>query len=336
VAYTNQQVAEHLTNIATAYEIKHKNKFRIVAYENAADVAQSYSDNIYELWNKDPINLDSIPNFGPAICQKLDYLFTTDHPHPHVVSALKWIHPAVFTFTKINGVGPIIAQKLTQALKFYHEPIEALEQLVDYAQNKKIQNLPTFGEKSEHSILDNTLAFLGRKSRMPLTNAQRLANKVINYLQRQFPKLDFVPLGSLRRLSPTVGDIDIAVASSNSRKILDLLEKYPHSLETIARGDHKVSIRLEHDVRVDLMVKPSRSFGALLQHFTGSKQHNILLRRHALGMGYSLSEYGIRDIKTKKIHQFKTEEKFYNFLNLKFIPPEFRVGGHELEQYQLK
>lgn len=332
--FTNQQVAEYLINIATALEINHENRFRIIAYENAADTAVSYPEDIYGIWQKDPKLLDEIPNFGQAICEKVDYLFKKNRPHPHAAQIFKTIHPAVFTFTKINSIGPLIADKLTQNLKFSRNPQKSLDQLVRYAQSGKIKTISTFGEKSEKSILENTLAFLGRQERLPLAAAQKLSDKIIRYLHQKFPDIEFIPLGSLRRRSQTVGDIDIACSSSKSSGILDYFLNYPDSLQTIARGQNKASIRLIGDIRVDLMIKPAQSFGSLLQHFTGSRQHNILLRKHALKLGFSLSEYGIKDLKTGKIHRFTDETGFYNFLGLKFIPPPQRTGENELNQYR--
>jgi DNA polymerase (family X) len=332
--YTNAEIAEYLTNIATAYEIKHKTRFQIVAYENAADTVLTYPKNLYDVWQKNPKFIDLIPNIGPSICKKINYLFKFSKPYPKLNTIFKNIHPAVFTFTKINGIGPLIADKLTQNLKFSKNPSKALDQLVIYAQKNKIRNLPTFGERSEKSILDNTLSFLGRKNRMPLKTAQTLANKIINYLQRQFPDTEFIPLGSLRRLSTTIGDIDIAAASNNPGPILSYFVDYPDSIQLIAKGKNKTSIRLLHDVHIDLMVKPKASFGALLQHFTGSRQHNILLRKHALKQGLSLSEYGIKELSTGKIHQFDNEADFYSYLNLKLIPPEKRVGENEIDTYK--
>ncbi len=336
MAYTNAEVSEHLQNIATAYEIKRKNKFRITAYQNAADTTISYPENIYQLWLKDKKVLDNIPNIGPGIIKKLDYLFEHHQIYPKLVPIFKTIHPAVFTFTKINGVGPLIAHKLTQQLKFSLKPTKALDQLAEYAQKHKIQVIPGFGEKSETSILENTLAFLGRKSRMSLTTATKLANEIITYLKTNFPDTEFVPLGSLRRQNSTIGDIDIAAASKNPRQILAHFIAYPKSVQTISQGQQEASIRLIHDVHIDLMVKPPIGFGALLQHFTGSRQHNIILRKYALKLGYSLSEFGIKDIKTGKIYQFGAEEKFYDFLGLNWIPPIERVGENELLKYQKK
>lgn len=335
MAYSNTEVAEYLTNIATAYEIKHFIRFKIIAYENAADTVLTYPENIYELWSRDPLLLDQIPNIGPSILKKIDHLFKTGKPYPALKKVFANIHPAVFTFTKINGIGPLIAEKLTQNLKFSKNPNIALDQLVAYAQKGKIKSIPTFGEKSETSILENTLAFLGRKNRMPLSQAQALAKKVIGYLTLKFPDIQFIPLGSLRRQSATVGDIDIAAASAKPNLIINYFLEYPESVQIIAHGKNKASIRLLHDVHVDLMVKPLRSFGSLLQHFTGSRQHNILLRKHALKLGLSLSEYGIKDLKTGQIHRFINETSFYNFLHLRFIPPQARVGESELEIYKV-
>lgn len=331
----NSQVAEYLTNIATAYEIKHKNRFRIVAYENAAETILTYSTSIYDMWSQDPKSLDTVPDIGPTILEKISYFLATGQPHPKIAAIFKTIHPCVFTFTKINGIGPILAFKLSQNSKFSKKPIKALDQLVHYAKVGKIRDFPGFGEKSEASILQNTLAFLGRTTRMPFADAQKLADKIIKFLSSKFPQLTFIPLGSLRRQSATVGDIDIAVASDKSADIIAYFLDFPDSLQTIAVGTNKASIRLLHDVRVDLMVKPKTSFGALLQHFTGSRLHNILLRRYALKLGFSLSEYGIREVNTGILHQFNNETDFYNFLGLRLIPPSERLGEDEISRYKM-
>jgi DNA polymerase (family 10) len=324
-----------LTNIATAYEIKNKNRFRIVAYENAADTVLTYPENLFELWQKDTNNLDSVPNIGPSILKKIDYLFRFGKPYPKLIAIFRDIHPAVFIFTKINGIGPLIAHKLTRTLSFSKNPTKALNQLISYCRKNKIKNIPSFGEKSQDSILNNTLSFLGRQKRMPLITAQKLANKIISYLHSRFPDTEFIPLGSLRRQSESIGDIDIAAAAINPEEIIQYFLNYPEIVQVISQGKNKASLRLLHDIHVDLMIKPPSSFGALLQHFTGSRQHNILLRRHALKLGYSVSEYGIKSLKTGILHRFSNEEKFYNFLNLRFIPPKERLGELELEKYKM-
>jgi len=144
------------------------------------------------------------------------------------------------------------------------------------------------------------------------------------------------PLGSLRRQAATVGDIDISVATDNPKEVLEHFSKYPKAQRVLEKGTASSSIIVPGDIQVDLMVQPSRSYGSLLQHFTGSKHHNIALREYALKKGYSLSEYGIKKIKDKtgKVKTFETEEAFYRFLGLVWIPPEIREDTGEIEAAQ--
>jgi DNA polymerase (family 10) len=332
--YTNSEIAEFLQNIATAYEIKKKNFFRIVSYENAAETILTYPKSLQEIWENNPEDLDKVPNLGPNITRKLDYLFKYNKYHPQVKKAFKNIHPSVFTFTKINGVGPKIAHSLTKNLMFSKKPLRALNQLIKYCQEGKIRDLPRFGQKSEESILNNTLQFLGQHQRLNYDEAKQIADNIIDYMKQKFPDVEFVPLGSLRRKSPTVGDIDIAAKSNQTEEILSHFILYPNNVQTISKGPKKASIRIYRDIRVDLMVQPKESFGSLIQHFTGSKNHNILLRRYAQNLGYSVSEYGIKNLTTGEIKKFENEEDVYRFLKLKYIEPENRVGESEIETAQ--
>jgi len=332
--FTNSEIAKHLTDIATAYEIKNLNRFRIISYQNAADTILTYPKSIYEIWAKDKSELDNIPGIGPSIMKKLDYLFTTGKPYPSLKKIFEGIHPSVFLFERIDGIGPKIAYKLTQHLKFPKDPAKSIEKLIYYAQKGKIKNIPTFGEKSEQLILENTLNFAGLKNRMDLKTAQNIAEKIIKYLKLKFPSVEFIALGSLRRQSETIEDIDIAARNNQTKKIIDYFVNYPQNIQTIIKGPKKASIKIKNNVRVDIMVEPSKIFGSLLQHFTGSKQHNINLRKYALSLGYSLSEYGIKDLKTKKIYTFESETDFYNFLKLCFIKPQDRLGKDEIDLAQ--
>jgi DNA polymerase (family 10) len=141
------------------------------------------------------------------------------------------------------------------------------------------------------------------------------------------------PLGSLRRQASTIGDIDLAVATNKPLEVLEYFTKYPKSQKIIEKGDHTSSILLPGGVQVDLMTQPEDAYGSLLQHFTGSKHHNIALREYALKKGLSLSEYGIKELKTKseKLKVFSNEKDFYRFLNLDYIEPELREDTGEIE-----
>lgn len=332
--YSNVEVADFLQNIATAYEIKHKNIFRTISYQNAADTVISYPKSIQEIWQKNPQDLDNIPNIGPNILKKIDYLFKKNKFHPTIVKAFTNIQPCVFTFTKIEGIGPKIAYKLSKKFKFSTDPEKSLTQLIEYCQNREIEKIPTFGKKSQNLILTNTLNFLGLKKRLPLKKAQKLSQKIINYLHQEFPQIEILALGSLRRLSQTVGDIDLAAKSNDSEKILNRFINYPDKIQFINKGDKKASILIIGNIRVDIMVQPAKNFASLIQHFTGSRQHNINLRKHAINMGLSISEYGIKDLKTGKNNTFETEEKLYNFLKLCYIEPQDRTGEKEIETAQ--
>lgn len=332
--YSNAEIAELLQNIATAYEIKKKNYFRIKSYQDAAETILTYPESVYQLWQKDPQLFDNIPGIGPNIFTKITYLFTTNKLHPHIIRAFKGISPLVFTFTKINGIGPKTAYVLTKKLKFSKNNIKALDQLIKYCQQGKIRNWPHFGEKSEALILENTKNFLGQGRRMPYAEAKQKSDKIIKYLQQKFPQTEIYALGSLRRHTQTIGDIDLAIKSKDFKKILDYFVLYPDNIQTIDCGSKKASIKIYPDIRVDIMIQPVKNFASLLQHFTGSQQHNILLRKYALSLGYSVSEYGIKDLKTGKIYNFTTEEKLYNFLHLCYINPQDRIGEHEIETAQ--
>ena len=332
--FSNQSVSRFLTDIATLYIIKKKNLFRIKAYQEAAESIVNYPKPIYQIWQQNKLLLDNIPGIGPSILAKIDYLFTHKKLHPHLIKILKNIHPAVFVFTRIDGIGPKIAYKLTKKLKFPQNQSAAFKKLIFYAQKGRLATLPGFGQKSEQLILKNTQNYITKANRIPLKTARKYSKDVIDYLQQKFPQIKFYPLGSLRRASSTVGDIDIAAQSQQAAAILNHFVNYPRSKKTITHGPKKASIKTKNNVHIDLMVQPSKTFGSLLQHFTGSKQHNIILRKYAQNLGYSLSEYGIKDMKTGKTYTFSDELKFYNFLKLCFIKPANRVGDQEIKQAQ--
>lgn len=332
--YSNEDIAQILQNIAIAYEIKNKDIFRIRSYQDAAETILTYPKSIQKLYQQDPKLVDNIPGIGPNIFQKISYLLDKNKLHPDIIKAYKNIHPSTFTFTKINGIGPKIAHTLTKKLKFSPKPIIAINQLIKYAQRGKIRNWPHFGEKSEKAILENSLAYLGQSQRLNYSEAKKIATKLLKFLKKKFPETEFISLGSLRRQNSTVGDIDIAAKSNQAKQILNHFISYPDSLQTIDIGPKKASIRIYNDIRIDIMVQPPKNFIALVQHFTGSRQHNILLRRYALSQGYSISEYGIKDRRTGKIYNFTSEENFYNFLHLCYISPQKRIGENEIEKAQ--
>ena len=311
--YTNTEIAQFLEKIAVAYELKKKNRFRIIAYQNAADFIKNYPQNLEEIWQKNKMDLDNVPGIGEAILKKLDYLFTHHQYPPKVRALFKTINPAIFILNEINTIGPKTALKLTQEIKFPREKTKIIEKLIEYAK-----------KNNKTTLLKNAKEYIGNVDRLPYETANKLALEIIQYLKQKFPQSEILALGSLRRKTPTIGDIDLAVCSSNSKEIIDYFVNFPFSYGTFDRGPKEASIKLKGNIRVDLMVEPKANWGNLVQHFTGSTKHNIEIRRHAQKLGYSISQYGIKDLKTKKVYKFDNEKDLYNFIKFPYLEPENR------------
>lgn len=328
---TNVEVTRLLRNVAASYTIKDENKFRfqIIAYTRAGDSIEHATSEVKDLWQEGKLN--TLSGIGSSIKSHLEELFKTGRVH-HFDWVTKGIPQAVFPLLEVPTFGPKKAYKLVSEFKL-KDPRTVISDLEKLARQGKIANLEGFGEKSEQDIIQAIGEYrqgLAKTTRMVLPYAYELASKVVSYL-REFPQTEQVyPLGSLRRMVATVGDIDIAVASNDPKSVIEHFVGYPALQRVIERGDRTASIIVSGGAQVDLMVQPEKAFGALLQHFTGSKHHNIHLREHAIKRGLSLSEYGIKDRKGK-LAMFATEEAFYGALGLKFIPPELREDQGEIE-----
>lgn len=324
---TNKEIAHLLNSIAAAYEIKDekKNLFRIRAYQRAADAVEHLSSEAKDLWDDD--ELEEVGGIGEAIAGHLDEIFRTGKSK-HFAKVMKGIKPATFELMKISGIGPKTAHKLTNELNITSAD-KAFDQLEKAAKEGKIAELEGMGEDSEESFLKALKEERERKERLLLSRAANIAESVVSWMKKN-KNVDAVDaLGSLRRKASTVGDIDIAAATKKPEDVIEHFTKYPKKQRIIEKGERDASILLPGDIQVDLKVGEIESYGSLLQHFTGSKHHNIQLREYALKKGWSLSEYGIKK-KSKRI-KTKTEEKFYEKLGMDWIPPELREATGEIE-----
>ena len=329
---SNKGVSHLLRSVAAAYLLKGENKFKIIAYENAADVVEHLSREIKDIWEDG--KLYEIQGIGASIASHLDEYFKKGYS-THFVTIFKGIPFTVFELTKVRSIGPKKAFKLVDNLKLYN-PESLFEDLKTACLEGRVALLPGFGKKSEKEILNAIEHYLQAKDkiyRMTLPYAYRLAEEIIEYLRKN-PKVKRVDaLGSLRRMAPTIGDIDLAavVEKDDFQAVIDYFTKYPKAVKVENAGVTKASIIVHPDVRVDLRVIEEESFGSMLQYFTGSKAHNIKLREYALKKGYSLSEYGIKRLEDEKLFKFSNEEEFYKFLGLSYIPPEIREGEEEID-----
>lgn len=309
-----------LRDVSAAYQVKGENSFKIIAYQNAADSIEHATSEIKDLWEVG--KLDSIPGVGASIKGHLDELFKTGRVK-HFDEVTEDLPQSMFELLKVRGMGPKTAYKLAKELK-----IKNLDDLKNKAKKGLIKKLSGFGEKSEKEILASVGEFK-EPTRHLLTEAFPVAQRVLLYLKTLKECQQAEPLGSLRRMVATVGDIDLAVSSKEPKKIIDHFIKFKEVKKVIEAGTRKAAVILKNGIQVDLMVEEPDAFGALLQHFTGSKNHNIHLRELALKKDYSVSDYGIKV--RGKLEKFKTEEEFYEFLGMEWIVPEMREDTGEIE-----
>ncbi len=341
---TNKEVTQLLRQIAAAYILKDENRFKIIAYEKAADAIENSTMEAKDLWEEGKLN--DINGVGPSIASHLDELFKTGKVK-HFEAIFRGLPEALFPLLEIRGFGPKKAHKLVSLLKLKN-PKTVVEDLLAAAKQGKIASIPGFGQKSQQEIieaLEQSKKVKEKSNRMPLPYAHTIAEEILAYLEKNKDTEKALTLGSLRRMVATIGDIDIAVATKNPAGVVAWFIKYPRTKKVIEKGPTGASILLSNNQQVDLRVQDPISFGAMLQYFTGSKNHNIKLRELALKKGLSLSEYGIKPInKTKnfklrtknfnlkkKIYEYPTEEEFYYALGLPLIPPEIREDRDEIE-----
>lgn len=323
--FTNREVAHLLRSVAAAYIAKDKDQFRIMAYQRAADSVDRASSELKDIW--DDGKLDDVPGIGSSIASYLDELFRRGEVK-HFNQVMKGLPEAMFELLNVPGIGAKTAYKLSSALKLKN-PETAILDLEKAAKAGKVKGIEGFGEEKEKDILRGIQEFKGRSGRLLLPYATLIAKNILSWLRQSKDVLQAYPLGSLRRQVSTIGDIDIAVATNHPKKVIKHFISYPKKDRVLEAGETTASIRLKGGEQIDLMVQPEASFGALLQHFTGSKQHNIALRELALKKGLSLSEYGIK--KGRKLTVYASEEDFYHALGMEWIPPELREDTGEIE-----
>jgi len=287
-ALTNNEVADLLRNVAAGYRIKNdfKYKFQIIAYERAADAVEHLTADIKDI--ADEGKLEDIPGVGPSIAQHLAEIVKTGQSK-HFEEITSGIPPAVFELMKLKGVGPKTALAFSKSFGI-SKAENAIAKLKDALKKDATQT----------KILKAIDEYARKDTRMLLSYADGVAEEVVEWLKKSPAVLEVNTLGSIRRRVATVGDIDIAVASNKSQIVIDHFCKYPKAKSVLEQGDKTASVILGNGLQIDLMLGESKAYGALLAHFTGSKHHNIKLREHALKLGYSLSEYGIKNINDKK------------------------------------
>lgn len=325
--FTNQQVAQLLRKMAAAYEIKSGDFFHIQAYQNAAESIDHLGANIRDLWQQE--KLGRVAGLGEKLTAHIDELFRTGKVQ-RFQTVMKGIPAGTFGLLDLPDIGPKTAFKIATKLDLKTEET-ALDELRSALAEGGLNDVEGIGPKT----IEGLLQALGAKKtrslgqRLFLPDAEAIAQEVIDYL-KQDPSVEAAEaLGSLRRRSATVGDIDIGVKSSEPKKVFAHLIHFPGLKKLTSSGANTAMITHNSGRQMDIKVHEPQGWGSMLQHYTGSKAHNIHLRTLAKQKGISLSEYGI---KAKDGTTYFTDEKsFYSALGMDYIPPELREDTGEIE-----
>ena len=325
MAPTNEQIAELFENMGSLLEMKGDAIFKIRAYQRAARTIEQLSSPLSQAVENGE-DLTKIPGVGKAISEKIAEFIGHGQVSAYE-KLLEELPPGVLDLKDIPGIGPKTAMAIGQQLG-----ISTVEGVAEAAADGRLAGLPRMGQKAADSILRHIQAFQAMGSRTPIGQALPIAEQVIAALREQCPDIGpMFPAGSLRRWEETIGDIDLIGTAPNPEAVGDALVKLPMVKDVLVHGPKKTSVVVESGMQIDLRIGEPGSFGALLQYFTGSQQHNIRLRDFAQRQGLSLNEYGITNTETGKVEEFADEESFYARLGLPWMPPEIRTGLYELD-----
>jgi DNA polymerase (family 10) len=321
----NAEIIKILEDIGDLLELKGENIFKSRAYQKAARSIEFLAEDVEKLVRED--RLKEIPGVGDAIAKKLTELINTGHLEYY--DKLKAEFPeGIGTLLEVPGVGPRSAFLLAKELK-----VTTVDELEKAIEDGRVAELPRMGEKTAQNILRQIKAYRKKKSeqRIPLGAILPAADSLINGLQNVPGLKNVTPAGSLRRFRDTIGDIDIVGTADSPAAAIQAFTNLPQVREVLEKGSTKASVIIFDDIQVDFRLLDHESFGSAIQYSTGSKQHNIDLRKRAERMGLSLSEYGITNMATGELEKFADEVAFYKRQGLDYIPPEIREGQHEIE-----
>ncbi len=320
----NSDVARHFEEIGDLLEIQGANSFRVRAYRNGSRTIEDLAEPIASIAAEGEKALVELPGIGKDIAAKIVVLLETGTT-PQLEQLREEVPPGVVQMLRIQGLGPKKVKALFKELE-----VTSLEELKAAAESGAVAELKGFGKKTAQTILDGIEHVEQAGNRYFISEALVPAELIVDDLL----KLDSVTqasiAGSARRRKETCGDLDLLATSSNSAEAMELLAKHELVEKVLAQGDTKQRVRLRSGIEMDLRVVPDESYGAAMQYFTGSKEHNIVIRQRAQKRGLRLNEYGI--FKDEELIAGKTEEEIYKAVDLPWIPPELRENRGEIEQ----
>jgi len=316
-------VFEEISNLMKILQDDAKWQFKAAAYDRARRAIEGYPEQLEEIARDPNRKLTEIPGIGEDLAKKIIELVGTGKCQYHQ-EQLKKIPRSLLELLQLQTVGP-------QKVRLFKEKlnITTVDELEAAAKEGRLRDLPGMSVKSEENILKAIEVFRRAAGRFRLDTAFETAEELVAYL-REFKGVEQVtPAGSLRRGRETVGDLDLLVTGRDHAGIAEHFAKFSDIAQVLAKGEDKVSVKLKNDLQVDVRLLERQSYGAALQYFTGSKEHNVALRDRAKRRGWKLSEYGL--FEGNKVIASRTEEEIYEKLGLEWIPPELRENLGEIE-----
>ncbi len=320
----NEKIAKKLDLIATYLELDGVD-YSPFAYRRASFSVLNMEKPLEEIYKKEKREgIEKLSGIGINIADKIEELFLTGEIE-YLKDLQKKFPVDIESLLKVKGLGPKGVKKLYKELG-----VKSLKDLKEKTENGEVAKLDGFGEKTAQNILESLSFFSKEESRWSLENALSVCDEIIDKIKELKEVTKISSAGSLRRKKETIGDIDILVSAKDSSKIMDFFTSLKNVKSISGKGETKSSVILEDGLNVDLRVVKKESFGSALQYFTGSKNHNIKLRKLAIKKGFKLNEYGLFDKETQIAGE--NEKSIYQALELPYIIPELREDKGEIEE----
>ena len=322
----NKQIARLLAETADLMEIAGEDGFRIRSYRNAAAGVESYPERIIDIVRNPEAKVTGIPGVGKGIAAAIVEIAQRGSFDRRDEMLAKYPASAL-ELLKIQGLGP-----KSIALLYQHHNVRTVDDLERICREQKLRDLPRMGTKLEEKVLRSIEAYRKSAGRYLLSFGQRIATELIEELQ-EVPGVEKVDVaGSLRRGKETIGDLDLLVTGAGASDVLERVVTHPKVHEVLGQGVNKASVQYGLEgLQVDVRALPRESFGAAMQYFTGSKEHNVTLRTIAIKQGLTLNEYGLFTLDANARVAGETEEEIYERLGYQWIAPELRENSGELE-----
>lgn len=320
----NSDVARLFDDLADLLEIQGANPFRVRAYRSASRTIANLPTSVAQIDAGPDGNLEDLPGIGKDLAQKIVTIIETSRL-PQLDELRKEIPPGVVEMLLLPGIGPKKVGVLFKDLS-----IRSLDELRAAAQAGQIAALKGFGKKTEQIILEGIEQVAEAGKRYLLAAAKAEADAIVEDLLTLDSVQQAEVAGSCRRRKESVGDLDVLATSTDSTEAMDRLAAHRSVENVLARGETKQRVRLRSGIEMDLRVVPDESYGAAMQYFTGSKEHNIVIRRRAQQLGLKLNEYGL--FRDEQPVATRTEEEIYRAVDLPWIPPELRENRGEIER----